>query len=271
MKQALMKMNLQLFAEEGDPGVEGTPAAEGQEEKVEGAESQTGVEDQAVAEPEKQNNFEKAFAKRLAAKEAEWQAAKEAEIQRIKEEYKDHDTYKLAAEYLKQTSGIPDMLTLKEEIELAQLQQRAEKENVPASVLKRIDELEAKAAKADEFEAERKQQEELQAFETSLKEFSEGKEVDGKPVDHMELWKYMHENEISKPDVALKAMKADILEAKLETAKTDAVNEYLKSKEAPKIEGSQGAAAQQSAAPPASWDEAEKRAAARMRAAREAH
>lgn len=269
-----LPMNLQLFAEgEGEgnsTGVEGAPAAGEQLQGTEGAAAQTGVEGQGAADQEKQNNFEKAFAKRLAAKEAEWQAAKDAELQQLREQFKDHDTYKLAAEYLQQTAGVPDMLTLKEEIELARLQERAAKENVPASVLKRIDELEAKAAKGEELEAAQKQQQAWQEFETSLKDFCKDKTIDGKPVDHMELWKYMHENEVSKPEVALKAMKADILEPKLETARTDAVNDYLKSKQAPKTEGSQGAAAQQTPGRAGSIEAAEQRALARLRAAREA-
>lgn len=263
-----LKMDLQLFAEES--GVDTASAAGEQTEVTEVTDPQTGVDDQAAAEPEKQNNFEKAFAKRLAAKEAEWNTAKEAEIKTLREQYKDHDTYKLAAEYLQQTSGVPDLLTLKEEIELARLQERAQKENVPATVLKRIDELEAKAAKADELEAQQKQQSEWSEFETSLKTFVEGKEIDGKPVDHMELWKYMHEHEIGKPEAALKALKADLLETKLATAKEDAVKEYLQSKQAPKTEGAPGAAVRSVPQTGGGFKGAEQRAAERMRAARTA-
>lgn len=266
------KLDLQMFAEEAvqDPGVDVVPAAGEQSQESEVPADQTGVDNETAAESDKQNNFEKAFAKRLAAKETEWQTAKEAELQQLRDQYKDHDAYKKAAEYLQRTSGIDNIMTLKEEIELAELQERAEKENVPPKVLKRIDELEAKAAKADEIEAAQKQEQERQEFETTLKDFCSDKKIDGKPVDHMDLWKYMHENSVSKPEVALKAMKADILEPKLETAKTDAVNEYLQSKQAPKIEGSQGAAAQQAPGRAGSIDAAEERALARLKAAREA-
>src|SRR5690606_13593012 len=136
------------------------------------------------------NNFEKAFAKRLAEKEAKWKADKDAEIQALRDQYTDHDTYELAAEYLQQQAGVPDMITLKEEIKIAQRQERAEKEKGPPSVLKRIDELEAKAAKGEEYEALQKEQAERQEFESTLKTFSEGKTLGDKPLDHMELWKY---------------------------------------------------------------------------------
>jgi hypothetical protein len=252
-----------MFAEES--GAESAPAAVEQVEQStnEVPAPESGANEQAAAEPEKQNNFEKAFAKRLADAQAKWEAD-------YAKKYEGFDDYKKAAEYLQKTSGIGDMLTLREQIELAELQERAEQANVPPEVLKRIDQLEAKAAKADEMEANAKQQQEWQTFETSLKEFCADKSIDGKSVDHMELWKYMHDNGVTKPEIAFKAMKADALEAKLETAKTDAVNEYLKSKQAPKIEGSQGAAAQTNLAPPKNFQEAEARALARMRAAREA-
>lgn len=246
-----------------ETGVEGAAAAGEQSQGTEGSESQTGVEGQAAAEPGKQNNFEKAFAKRLADAQSKWEADNA-------EKYKDHDAYKKAAEYLQKTAGIADILTLKEEIELVELQERADKEKVPTAVLKRIDELEAKAAKGDALEAAEKQREEWTTFESSLKDFCKDKAIDGKAIDHMDLWKYMHDNEVSKPEVALKALKADALEAKLETARTDAVNEYLKTKQGPKIEGSQGAAAQTAARPPESWKEAEQRMLDRVRASREA-
>lgn len=256
-----------LFEAEGaigaESGVENVPAAGEQSQRTEVNADPSGVETKGAADPEQQNNFEKAFAKRLSAKEAEIEA-------KFAEKYKGYDDYKLAAEYLQKTSGIGDILTLREQIELQQLQERAEEANVPPEVLKRIDQLEAKAAKADEMEAEAKQKEEWQSFETSLKDFCKDKTLDGKAVDHMDLWKYMHENEVTKPDVAFKAMKADLLESKLETAKTDAVKEYLATKTGVKTEGSQGAAAQSAPVPTGGFKGAEQRAVERMRAAREA-
>lgn len=265
---------------ETQPGVDDAPAAGEQQDGSE--ESKTGVDEKTAAgsdeakEPQEPKDPEKAFAKRLQAERQKWEAERkaerekwEAELKAELEKYKDYDVHKKASEYLMRTAGISDPLTLKEEIELAELQERAEKEKVPASVLKRIDELEQKAKKAEEMEAAQKQMQEWQEFEASLKSFCEGKEIDGKPVDHMELWKFMHDNGISKPEAALKAMKADILEAKLETAKNDAIKEYLESKKGPKP-GPEGAAASQTPGPAGSWKEAERRALERMRAARQA-
>lgn len=255
-----------LFEMEGaigaESGVETASVAGEQSQVNETTANESGVESQAAAEPDKQNNFEKAFAKRLSAEREKWDKEQS-------EKFKGFDDYKKAAEYLQKTSGISDMLTLREEIELSELRERAEEANVTPEMLKRIDQLEAKAAEADEMKAKAEQEREWTEFETSLKTFCEGKEIDGKPVNHVELWKYMHENEVSKPEVAFKAMKAEMLEARLETAKTDAVNEYLKSKQAPKTEGSTGAAAQTDLPPPKSFKEAEERAAARIRASRQ--
>ncbi len=261
-----LPLDLQLFADgdaAADSGVEGASAAGEQPQGDEGS-AQTGAEGQAAAEP--QNNYEKAFAKRLAAEREKWDSERKTEL----EKFKDFDTYKLAAEFLQRQAEVPDMLTLREQIELAELQERADKEKVPAAVMKRIDQLEAKAARGEELEAAQKQKDEWQAFESSLKTFVEGKTIDGKPVDHMELWKYMHENDVSKPEVALRAMKADMLEKSLETARTDAVNEYLKSKQATKTDGSPGAAAQAAPGAPTTWKDAESRLLSRVKAAREA-
>lgn len=262
-----LKLDLQMFAE-GDSasGVEVVPAAGEQSQGTDDITTQTG--DQGAAA--EQGKGDVAFAKRLSAAQEKWNADKEAEIQAIRDQYKDHDTYKQATEYLQRTSGINDILTLKEEIELSNLQERADKEQVPPAVLKRIDELEAKAAKADEFEATAAQEKAAAEFEQSLKTFVADKEIDGKAVDHTELWKYMHENEISKPEIALKAMKADVLEAKLATAKEDSIKEYLNSKKGVKTEGASGAAAHTTPPTGGGFKGAEARAIARAKAARTA-
>lgn len=259
-----LPLNLQLFGEEeaAAPGVEDVSAAETQETVTD---SDKSGDQGAAAEPKE----DVAFAKRFAAAEKKWQAEKEAELQALREQYKDFDTYKQATEYLQKSAGGMDLMTLKEEIELQALQERAEKENLTPEALKRIEILEAKAAKGDELQAQIDQEKAVQAFEQTLKTFVEGKEIDGKPVDHVELWNYMAENEISKPEIAFKAMKADLLEAKLATAKKDAVTEYLDSKKGVKADGAAGAAAQ-STPTGGSWKDIEARAAARMRAAKQA-
>lgn len=261
-KPFALPLNLQLFSEDSgaaETGVESASAAEVQTETPEVTESQTGVETQAAAEPEKQNNFEKAFAKRLAAEREKWQSE-------TSEKYKDYDTLKDVADYFREVNEAPDMMTLKERIEMERLQQRAERENVPPEVLQRIDMLEAKAAKADEFEQQQAQERTMQEFENGLKEFVKDKQLGEKPVDHLELWKYMHENGIAKPEVAFKAMKADQLETKLQERETDVINRYIQSKSAPKVE-SGGVAGMQSWKPTGDIDAATARAAARIRAA----
>src|SRR5690606_12277370 len=67
-------------------------------------------------------------------------------------------------------------------------------------------------------------------FTSQLKEFCDGKELDGKPLDHKALWEYMAENEVANPNIAYKAMKADLLESQLSEAKKKGVEEFLESK-----------------------------------------
>jgi hypothetical protein len=253
-----------LFNEDGaigaESGVDTAPAAEVQTNGT--SADQQGVDTQAAAEPEKQNNFEKAFAKRLAAEREKWQ-------NEVSEKYKDYDTHKELSDYFQKINGM-DAMTLKERVEMERLQERAEKENVSPEVLKRLDELEAKAAKADEYEKQQQQNQTLQEFENGLKEFAKDKQLEGKPVDHMELWKYMHENGISKPEAAFKAMKADLLEKQLETAKKDAVDEYLNSKKGVKVEGSAGTAGVTTVdTSKMSWKDLNKHAAARLEASKQ--
>jgi|ADGO01.1.fsa_nt_gi hypothetical protein len=92
----LLPLNLQLFAEGGEvtgevpaPGVEDAPAAGEQAQESEVDANQTGVEEQAAAEPEKQNNFEKAFAKRLAAERDKWEAERKAELEKVQQQLRE--------------------------------------------------------------------------------------------------------------------------------------------------------------------------------------
>lgn len=258
MKKYRFTLDLQQFSE--DPGVEVVPAAGEQSE----------VPPPSNDKPAETGKEDVAFSKRLSAAQEKWNAEKEAEIQKIRDEYKDHDTYRKATEYLQKTSGISDVMTLKETIELEELQERADKENVAPEVLKRIDELEAKAKRGEELEAAISQEKEAAAFEQSLKTFSDGKEIDGAPLDYKELWKYMHENETANPELAFKAMKSDIIEKKLATVKEDTVKDYLNSKRGVKTEGSTGAAAQPIPPTGGGFKGAEQRAIARMQASRTA-
>lgn len=249
----LLPLDLQLFSDDmgaADSGVESVPAAEEQTE--------TGVESAAAAEP-KENNFEKAFAKRLSAKEQEWQA----KLQEVEGRYKDYEDLKQVADYFRELNEAPDIMTLKERIEMERLQERAAREGVPTEVQKRLETLEAKAAKADELEQQQMEQQRLITFEQEIKAFSEGK-----GIDHNELWNYMHENQLGNMEIAYKAMRADQLEKEFEEAKKTGVKEYLESKKAPRVEGS-GAPGITSFKPTGNIEAASERALARIRAARQ--
>lgn len=233
-KPYALTLDLQLFAEE--TGVESVPAAEEQiPAPPENNESdpETGVEEQAVAEP-KENNFEKAFAKRLAAEREKWEAERQAEL----EKYKDYDIAKKSLEYMMRTNNIDDPMTLKEQLELAELQEKAERENLTVEEIQRRQELEELKAWKEKVERQQQEEEQLKQFEQSLKAFCEGKELDGKPLDHEELWKFMADNKTENPEIAFKAMKSDVLERQLENAKKEGVKEFLSAKGSmPKVEG----------------------------------
>lgn len=223
-----LPLNLQLFAEDmgaTDSGVESAPAAEVHDSP------ETGVDTQAAAEP-KENNFEKAFAKRLAAKEAEWQT----KIQELEGKYKDYDDVKSVADYFRELNQAPDVLSLKERIEMERLQQRADQENVPVEVLKRLQELEVKAAKADELERtrnddlQRQQQEQetqkaYQEFRGKLDEFAKEKNVESD-----KLYAYMQENQIGNVEAAFRAMQYDDLQVKLAEAEKNGMKKLLQAK-----------------------------------------
>lgn len=221
----MFKVRPMLFNESeiGNPGVEEASAAV--EQTTEVPEPVTGVEETAAAEQKEPNNFEKAFAKRLAAERSKWE-------NEANEKFKGYEDYKYVAEYLQQANNGADLLSIKEQIELERLQQRAEQANVPPEVLKRIDELEAKAAKAEEYEKQQAEQTELQKFRSSLETFAKEK---GANAD--ELHQFMYENSIANPEVAYKAMRAEQLEKELAAAKENAVKEYLESKRTPRVEG----------------------------------
>lgn len=244
-----MPLNLQQFAGEGDgdPGVETVPAAG--EQPAQPQTDNPGVDTPTAAESKEPNNFEKAFAKRLAAKEAEWA-----------EKYKDYDVYKEIADYTRETSGYQDILSVKEAIELERLHARAEKENVPPEILKRIDELEAKAARGEELEKKQQEQEVYQQFRTNLETFAKEHNVDPDALHN-----FMYENEISKLDVALKAMKHDELLQQIESAKKEGVKEFLAAKDSiPKVEGGGNASGQVIPGTPKTFNDARARAMARL-------
>jgi hypothetical protein len=249
-------MKLQFFSEEiGDTGVDSTPAAE--EPATEGETSTESTEStettEETKEPEKQNNFEKAFAKRLAAERQKWE-------DETKSKFQNYDEYKTVAEFIQEQGQFKDILSAKEAVELERLQARAEKQNVSPEVQRRIEELESKAAKAEEYEKQQEQNKQFQEFRTKLDGFAKEKDVN--PDD---LHKFMYDNQIANMEVAYKAMKFEDAAAQREQIEKEAVKKYLESKKGPKVEAG-GTAGVTNAEPAKSWAEARQRAAERFRA-----
>lgn len=255
------RLEMDSGASGGETGVETTPDAGVQNDSVPAqSEEKTGVNETAAAEP---NNFEKAFAKRLSAKQAEWEAQKAEELKGYQDQLKDFDAYKRAATYLQKSADVPDILSLNEQIELLELQERAEQENVPVGVLKRITELEAKELELNEWKKTQEEQSTYASFRQELEKFATENAANAD-----ELHQFMFDNQIVKPDIALKAMQATELATRLATAKEDAIKEYLESKKAPRTEGAPGLAATQGVdTSKMSWAEIDRIAAERVRAA----
>ena len=213
--------------------------------------SETGESTEGISDPK----VETAFAKRLAAERAKMEAE-------YSEKYKDYDTYKEVGEYFREANEFEDVLSLKEQIEMQRLQDRAEKSQVPPEIQRRLEELETKAAKADEFEEQQKQQEWYKGFRNEMSTFAKEKGVE---VDDLE--KFMIDNKVGNMDIAYKAMKFQDVEAQKENIEKDAVKKYLESKKAPKIEGTSSPAYVKPDTPK-SWAEARQRAAEQMRSSK---
>jgi len=253
MEKYRFGLNLQLFSDEvgAETGVEDVPAAEVQEE------SQTGVEDQAVAEPG--NNFEKAFAKRLAQERAKWESE-------VNSKYKDYDTHKQLSEYFQRINGM-DAQALRERVELEMLQEQAEKQNVPVEVMQRLLELEAKAAQADQFAKQQQQAEFERNYWSSLNDYA--KELDVKPEEInqflVENGLYVNPEDLKRSfDLAYKAIRYEKMQKELETAQKDGMLKLLQAKGSiPTVPGgtSQG---QVVTAAPKTFAEARARAMQRM-------
>lgn len=220
---------------------------------------ESGAEKEVAAEP---NNFEKAFAKRLAAKEAEWEA-------KNNEKYKDYDTHKQLSEYFQKINN-SDALTLKERVEMEKLQERADQANVPPEVMKRLDELEAKAAKGDELEKKQQEDQRVTDYFSIMEKVLKDKGVNAQDLNQFMVDNEMHYNPNAMEksfELALKAFKADDAIAKLETAKKDAVNEYLSSKKGVKVEGAPGSASVQAVdTKKMSWDQLDRHVLERVKA-----
>jgi hypothetical protein len=244
-----------LFDMEGDIG---SPSVEGEAEA-------SGTETASVPDPNgntaddvaKQESFSKRLKESVAKERQAWEAEQA-------EKYKDYDLHKELSTYLSDLNGGVDLMTLKERVEMERLQERADELGIPPEMQRRLEQLEAKAAKADQLEQQQQQKDEWSKFETSLKQFCEGKEIDGNPVDHSELWKYMHENGTSSPEIAFKAMRHDALEKKLETAEKEGVKKFLQAKGSIPTVAGKTATGQTFSAAPKTFAEARQRAMLRM-------
>lgn len=222
-------MNLQFFSDDlgGEPtGVEDVPAAgEPGNEPINEPSNEPGVEDkgQAAAEP---NNFEKAFAKRLSAERDKWQSE-------VSTKYGDYDKVKQAADYMLKQSGMQDFNKLYEAIQQEMLNERAQQHNVPPEVMKRLEELETKAQTAEKYEQEKMYEQAYKMFRADVEKAVEGTDIKADELDN-----FMKENDIGNINVALKALKADILEQKLASAEKDAMKKLINAKGSiPKVEG----------------------------------
>lgn len=219
-----------------------------------------------------QAETESSFARRLREhSEKEVRAAREAWDKETSEKYKDYDTHKELSTYLQQVNGV-DAMTLKERIEMDRLQERAEQNEIPPEMQKRLETLEAKAAKADELEQQQHQEKWENTYWTGIGEFAKERGVESQALNQFMLDNGLFidpENLEKSFNIAYKAMKADELEQKLNTAKEDSIKEYLASKKGPRVEGSTGAVGLQSVdTSKMSWKDVEKHAAARLEASR---
>jgi hypothetical protein len=243
-----------------ESGVNDVPAAEVQSDVVE-----TGVDNKVEAEP---NNYEKAFAKRLTSEREKI----EKEL-REKWETESAEKYKpatKAAQYLQKKYGITDETTLLKQLEEADLEEEAEREGLPASVIKERQEAARDREALKQYQTKEEQQQQYQTFRSNLEKFATEKQADAN-----EIHQYMHDNQFpaDKVELAYKTMQSDKVlaekaefDAKKEEFKKNAVKEYLDSKKAPKAEG-KGAAGIVGQGAPGSWQAADARFKARIEAA----
>lgn len=245
--------------EEQVTGVEGVGEAGSQTQGSE--QTNTGVEPGSEAGATPNKDEETAWAKRIAAVKEKAVAEERAKWEKeTSERYKDYDVYKEVAEYLRESSGFDDILSAKEAIELERLQAQAETQQVPVEVLKRIQELEAKAAKAEVYEKQQEEQKVYQEFRSQLDKFAQEKGIDAD-----EFHKFMYENEVSNFEIAYKAFKFEDVETKRQEIEKEAVKKFLEAKGSiPKVEGGSRVTGQVLPGTPKSFNDAQARAMARL-------
>lgn len=204
-----------------------------------------------------------AFGKALAAEREK--IRKEIESEQA-EKYKDYDLHKELSTWAQERTGA-DALSLKEKIELERLQERAERANVPPEVLKRIDELEAKAARGDELEKQQQQGQWENTYWSGINEFVKDRGVDSKDLNKFMVDNnlYVDPNNLSKSfEIAIKAMKHDELVKQIEDAEKNGMKKLIQAKGSiPNINGNK-AQGQVISPAPKTFAEARARAMQRM-------
>lgn len=206
-----LPLNLQLFADElaVDTGVEvASDAGMQQQGEIPSdpaqsqADANTGAESPAAGD--KQNNYEKAFAKRMAAERAQW----DAERTKLTEQYQGYDQHKRASEYLLRNAGLGSMDELLAKIEQQELTARAEERGVPLEFQKEYEEMKGIKSEWQQMKETQQQQQQYQAFRAELDKFAAEK-----GVEPDKLYDYMAENQIGNKEAALKALKFEEAEA----------------------------------------------------------
>ncbi|WP_144519922.1 OmpH family outer membrane protein [Bacillus thuringiensis] len=219
-------------------------------QQLEGGENPEGVEQS------------QAFAKRL---QERTQAALMEERQRweqeVSERYGNYDTYDRAMNFFMKQAGYNDIDSMMQAIEQQDLLQRAEKFGVTPEIQQKLEALEQKAQRAEELEYQREQQELSQRFTQALGQFAQEKGADAAALEQ-----FMVEHNVPNFEVAYNAMRTQQLEDQMATAKETAIQEYLQSKKAPKVEGS-GATGLVSDEPTTDFQVARERALQRLRSA----
>lgn len=230
-------------------------------ESVETTDTETASvsDDTEAADVTKQQSFahrlKEQTEKAIAEERVKWE-------QETSEKYKDYDTHKELSQFLQDQNGV-DALTLKEQIEMQRLQERAAKENIPLEVQQRLEMLEAKATKADELEAQQQQEQQTRTYFDTLNKFMDGKE--GVAED---LNKFMIENDLryevgnieKSLNLAYKAMQYDVMQKKLESAEKDGMKKLIDAKGNISTIPSKAAQGQVVSAPPKTFAEARARA-----------
>jgi hypothetical protein len=271
----MFKVKLPFYEMAGEIGSDSASVnAEGTTPSDDGIAPPSESQETEGAETTSSPDSSKAFAKRLRESTEKAIAEERAKWEKeTAEKYKDYELHKELSTWAQERTGA-DALTLKEQVEMERLQARAEQNETTPEMQRRLEALEARAARADELERERaeeaqqrEQQEAAQQWEKTyydgLNEFVKDKGLD---VDAFN--KFMVENRVmidpenmtKSFEFAMKAMKFDEVERAAQEAEKKGMQKFLESKGSiPSIKGS-NAQGQVSSTPPKTFAEARARA-----------